>query len=57
MTVSSGIPELLGPMGDVLAVYGPGERFVFHFLFNGAHIDILNAFCGANECDGYDKAA
>jgi hypothetical protein len=35
-------------MDDVLAVYGTGERFVFHFLFNSAYIDILNAFCGAN---------
>ena len=57
MTVSSGIPELLGPMGDVLAVYGPGEGFVFHFLFYSAYIDIPDALCGTNECDGYDKAA
>ena len=49
--------QLFSAPDDVLAVYGPGERFVFHFLFHGAHIDILNVFCGTNQCDGYDKAA
>ena len=49
--------EFFSAADDVVAVHGPGECLIFHFLFYRAHIDILNTFCGANECYCYDEAA
>src|SRR5437762_1666122 len=41
---------------DVVAVYGAGECFIFHFLFHRAHIDVVNAFCRAHQRDRHDEA-
>ena len=42
---------------DVVTVHRASERFVFHLLFHRSNIDVMDAFCRADQRDGDDEAA
>ncbi len=49
--------KLLRATKDVLAVHGASERFVFHLLFYGPNIDVVNALGRTNEGDSDNETA